>query len=161
MTTNNTPAELLYFRLLELKSTSSAVYLTINGKRFLLAKLMSVHPFYNNDFNLLVITPELKGVFDTLSFPQAIEAVRQAVEWIRLKSEQQRQEDQAFNAEQQLLLQTHVVAVDVMNGEYFLWNNNDRKISEWSVKAYFERFTAAQIQVINCLLYTSPSPRDS
>lgn len=135
-------ADALYLRLMELGSTVTDSCLTVSGRRFFISKLASTHPFHNLQFYTVVFNENLRNLFDAAPYTEAPQAVHQAVYWMQQSSQQS---SGVLNAEQQQLLTTHIVAVDVQNGEYFLWSTQDQKISEWSVKAYFERFTKDQV----------------
>ena len=132
-------ATALYHKLTALDAKVGGSFLTIQGRRFGISKLTSVHPFAHFDFYNLVFDKELTQQFSAVPPQDAMGAINQCILWLNSQVE-----SEDFSPEQAQLAQTHTVAVDVKTGEYFLWSNHEQRISDWSVKAYFERFTSKQ-----------------
>ena len=135
-------AEALYHRLVSLEASATGSFLTVQGRKFGLAKLSTAHPFSNPEFTGLVFDQPLTQIFNNTSHQDAIAAINQCIAWL---VQTKAQEDAAYTAEQTNLLKTHTVAVDVRTGEYFLWSNSEQRMSDWSVKALFERFAGAKL----------------
>ena len=128
-------AEQLYIRLVELQATATASYLSVSGRRFFVSKLQSTHPFQHMEFFNSVFTQELANFFNTLNYTEATQAVSQCLYWL-----QQAEQEISYTDEQQALLDSHSVAINVQDGEYFLWSKKNQTISEWNIKAFKERF---------------------